>query len=306
MRSERLLVRVAFLSLAFIAGANSQTVGTAGGNSTWGAVYQPAFDSAGNMYAADITNHVVYKVDKLGATTTIAGSYGKAGYAGDGALATSALLNAPSAVAVGPDGSLYISDYNNQRIRKIATNGIMTTFAGTGTAGFSGDAGQALKAQLYNPFNLAFDSAGALIFVDFFNHRIRKIATDGTIQTIAGGGQGGDGDPATSALLGPGYFALAPDGSIYFTDDYAIGYSNKPLLRKISPTGLLSSVAGSGTRSYTGDGGPAIAAGLTAVEGVGLDSGGNLYISGGNRIRKIAPNGIITTYAGTGAAGSGG
>ena len=295
-----------FLATALTVPLYAQTVGTAGGNSTWGRVYNPTLDAAGNLYAADLDVHVVYKIDKFGATTIVAGTSGKAGYSGDGGLATSALLNGPAGVAVASDGTMYICDYNNQRIRKVATNGIITTIAGTGAAGFSGDGGQALQAKIYNPFGIALDSSGAIIFVDFFNHRLRKITTAGVITTIAGGGQGGDGDPATSALLGPGYFALAPDGSIYFTDDYAAGFSNKPLLRKISPSGVVSTIAGNGTRTYSGDGGPAINAGLVSVDGVALDSNGNVFISGGERIRKIAPNGIITTYAGTGAAGSSG
>jgi uncharacterized protein (TIGR03437 family) len=207
-------------------------------------------------------------------------------------------------VALASDGSIYISDYNNQRIRKIATNGIITTFAGTGSAGFSGDNGPASAAKIYNPFNLAFDAAGNLFFVDFFNHRIRKISTSGTITTIAGGGTGGDGGPATASLLGPGYFVLASDGSIYMTDDYALGYANKPLVRKISPTGIVSTVAGNGTRGFTGDGGAATSASLENANGLTMDSGGNLYISSGNRIRKVGLNGIITTYAGTGGAGA--
>jgi uncharacterized protein (TIGR03437 family) len=299
-------LRILLLAFTLSSALYSQTVGTAAGNSTWGRVYNPTLDSAGNLYAPDLDVHVVYKTDKFGTTTIVAGTAGKAGYGGDGGLATSALLNAPAGVAVAADGTLYICDYSNQRIRKVAANGIITTVAGTGVAGFTGDGGQALQARLYNPFGIALDSAGSIIFVDFFNHRMRKITADGVIKTIAGGGQGGDGDPATSALLGPGYFVLTADGSIYFTDDYAAGYSNKPLLRKISPTGVLSTVAGNGTRNFTGDGGPALSAGLVSVDGVALDSNGNLFISGGNRVRKIAPNGIITTYAGTGAAGAAG
>ena len=306
MLSQRLLLTTVLCTFTFAVSANSQTAGTAAGNSTWGAVYQPSLDSAGNLYVGDSTSHVVYKTDKFGVTTVVAGTPNKAGYSGDGGLAASALLNGPTGTAVAPDGTLYISDYNNQRIRKVAGNGIITTLAGTGTAGFSGDGGQALQAKLYNPFTLALDSAGNLYVVDFFNHRIRKITPNGIINTIAGGGQGGDGDPATAALLGPGYFVLAPDGSIYLNDDFAAGYFNKPLLRKISPAGIVSTVAGNGTRTYSGDGGPATAAGLAGIRGVALDSGGNLYISTGNRIRKIAPNGIITTYAGTTDAGSGG
>jgi uncharacterized protein (TIGR03437 family) len=304
MSFNRIAVASLFLALSLTVQADAQIAGTAAGNSTWGRVFQVSMDSAGNLYAGDFDNNVVYKIDKLGVTSIVAGTSAKAGYSGDGAIATSALLNGPTGTAVAPDGTLYISDYNNQRIRKVASNGIITTIAGTGGASFTGDNGPALKATMYNPFTLQLDATGALFVTDFFNHRIRKIGTDGVIKTVAGGGQGGDGDPATSALLGPGYFVLASDGSIYFNDDYALGFSNKPLVRKVSPAGVLSTVAGNGTRAYAGDGGQALSASLLGVTGVALDSGGNLYIAGGNRIRKVAPNGIITTYAGTGVAGA--
>jgi len=298
------IIQYGILAVALALPALPQTITTVAGNSTWGQIFSTSLDSAGTLYAADFANHVVYKVDRLGATTVVAGTRGKAGYAGDGALATNASLNGPAGVAVAADGSIFIADYNNQRIRKVGTNGIISTICGTGSAGFSGDGGPASKAQVYNPFTMAFDSKGVLFFVDFFNHRIRKIGTDGNISTVAGGGNGGDGGPATSANVIPGFFALAPDGSIYFNDDAALGYSLSPVVKKVSPTGTLSTVAGNGTRGFTGDGGPATAAQLVVPQGVALDSGGNLYIAGGNRIRKVAPNGIITTYAGTGNAGA--
>jgi len=303
-KSHQCFYSFALLVMAVVGATNAQTVTTVAGNSTWGQIYDVTLDSAGNIYAPDAYNHVVYKVDKLGATTILAGTSGKAGYAGDGALATSALLNGPTGVAIGADGSFYISDTNNQRIRKIASNGIITTFAGTGTSGFSGDGGQASAAKLYQPGHSAFDAAGNLIFVDFFNHRIRKITPAGVITTIAGGGSGGDGGLATAANIGPGYFALAPDGTVYFNDDFGAGFSNKPQVRKVSPTGTLSLVAGSGTRTYSGDGGQATSAGFSSVRGVALDSNGNLFVADANRIRVIAPSGIITTYAGTGTAGA--
>ncbi len=130
------------------------------GNSTWGAVYNVTLDSAGNMYVADYTKHVVYKIDRLGSTTVVAGN-GKAGYSGDGGLATSAQLSAPLGTAIAPDGTLYIADYNNDRIRKVAPNGIITTFAGS-TGGFSGDGGPASAAKLNGPFSLVLDSTGNL------------------------------------------------------------------------------------------------------------------------------------------------
>jgi len=289
--------------------ASAQTITTIAGNSTWGSVWNVSLDGAGNMYIADQTKHVVYKVDRLGATTTVAGN-GKAGYSGDGGLATSAQLNQPLGTAIAPDGTLYISDYQNDRIRKVAPNGIITTIAGS-TGGFSGDGGPATAAKLNGPFSIALDSAGNLFFVDYNNLRIRKITPSGTISTVVGTGKlskSGDGGPALSADSCPGWLALGPDGSIYFTDD---GNANSPCykrVRKVAPNGTITTVAGNGTAGFTGDGGPATQAQLRSAEGVSIDSGGNIYISEGYgaRIRKIDRNGIINTYAGIGTGGSAG
>ena len=257
--------------------------------------------------APDYTKHVVYKVDRLGSTTVIAGN-GKPGYSGDGALATNAQLNSPLGTAVAPDGTVYIADFSNDRIRKVAPNGIITTIAGS-TGGFSGDGGQASSAKLNGPFSMALNASGDLFFVDFYNYRIRKIAANGVITTVAGTGkvtQSGDGGPATSADSYPGWLALGPDGTIYFTDDGSAGSQGYKRVRKVAPNGVISTVAGTGVSGFTGDGGPATAAQLRSAEGVAIDSGGNLFISEGfgERIRKVDPSGTITTYAGTGAAGS--
>ncbi len=158
---------------------------------------------------------------------------------------------------------------------------------------------------------MTLDSKGTLYFVDYANYRIRKITTDGVINTIAGTGTftvSGDGGLATATNIVPGFLAVGPDGTVYFSDD---GYPDvgSHRLRKISPaTGIVTTVAGNKTSGYTGDGGQAAAAELRSVDGVALDSSGNIYIAefDGARIRKVAPNGIITTYAGTGTAGSGG
>ena len=139
------------LSLGVALPVWTQTMNTVAGNSSWGDVFNIALDSAGNLYAADKFYNKIYKVDRLGATTTIAGT-GTAGYSGDGALATAAQLNQPYGVAVAADGTVYISDFANERIRKVAPNGIITTVAGTGRAGFSGDGGAATAAQIYRAF----------------------------------------------------------------------------------------------------------------------------------------------------------
>jgi len=289
----------------------SQTITTVGGNTSWGGVYQTALDADGNLYGADFDRHVVYKVDRLGATTTIAGTLNVAGNTGDGALATAARLRSPLGVAVASDGTLYVADFGNEKIRKIAPNGIITTFAGSGVAGYTGDGGQALNARMNGPFTLLLDPKGVLYFVDYENLRVRKIALDGVITTVAGSGRSGnagEGSLATSADLFPGWMALGPDGSLYVTDDGSINNAGSRKVRKISPSGTISTVAGNGTAGFSGDGGPATSAQLVSAEGVALDSAGNVYISeyGGARIRKVAPSGVITTYAGGNGGGSAG
>jgi uncharacterized protein (TIGR03437 family) len=289
---------------------DAQTIEPVAGSSTWGRVNNVAVDGAGNLYCADYNNSVVYKITPTGVSTVYAGVVGKFAYAGDGGPATSANLNGPLSTAVAPDGTLYIGDFNNARIRKVATNGTITTYAGSGVGGFLGDGAAATSARINGPFSMFLDSKGVLYFVDYNNLRIRKIGTDGVINTVAGSGKftvSGDGGLATATDIIPGFLAVAPDGTIYFSDD---GYPDQGShrLRKVATNGILTTVAGNKTSGYTGDGGQATAAELRSADGVALDSSGNIYIveTDGARIRKVAPNGIITTYAGTGTAGSGG
>lgn len=299
------------LGLTLTLPLRSQTITSVGGNTSWGGVYQITLDAEGNLYAADWDRSVVYKVDRLGATTIIAGTLNTPGVTGDGALATAARLRNPGGLAVLPDGTIYIADYGNDKIRKIAPNGIITTFAGTGTGGFTGDGGQALAARLSGPFGLRVDSRGVIYFVDFLNLRVRRIGLDGVITTVAGSGRAGnagEGSLATAADIYPGWLALGPDGSIYVTDDGGISNASVRKVRRISPSGTISTVAGNGTAGFSGDGGQATAAQMVNCKGIVLDSAGNLYISesGGARIRRVAPNGVITTYAGGNGAGSAG
>ena len=177
----------------------AQTVTTVAGNSTWGLFYAQSVDAAGNIYVADSTKHYVYKIDTLGSTTILAGT-GRAGYSGDGALATTAQLNGPIATAVAPDGSLYISDQGNDRIRKISPTGIITTIAGS-VGGFTGDGGPATAARINGPGGMVLDAAGNLFFTDALNYRIRKITPAGIITTVAGTGRitaSGDHTPPRS------------------------------------------------------------------------------------------------------------
>jgi len=299
------------ISLVAALPAWSQTITTVAGNSSWSDIQNVAVDNQGNIYAPDAQKHVVYKVDRLGGTTVIAGT-GVAGYSGDGALANAAQLRIPDGVAIGSDGSVYISDYGNNRIRKIAPNGIITTFAGTGVAGFLGDGGQATAARIYNPSQIVMDQAGNLLFVDISNFRIRKITPAGVISTVAGTGRcpvlSGDNGPANSADSCPGWLAVGPDGSVYFTDDGDLRYFGYSRIRKVAPNGVITTVAGGGTVGFSGDGGPATAALFRGISGVAVDSGGNIFISdsANSRIRKVDTSGTVNTYAGTGTNGASG
>lgn len=290
--------------------AEAQTITTVAGNSSWGAVYTVALDSGGNIYVPDSTRHAIYKVDQFGATTVIAGIPGRPGNTGDGALATAALLNSPVGVAVGADGSVYIADTNNDRIRKVAPNGIITTIAGS-VGGFSGDGGAATAARMNGPDFILVDPAGNIYFTDYLNFRIRKISTNGIITTVAGTGRvtmSGDGGPATAADGAPCWIALGPDGSLYYTDDGDARLNGYKRVRRVAPNGIVTTVAGTGIAGFTGDGGPATAAQMRSASGVAVDASGNIFIADAQsaRIRKVEPNGVIRTYAGTGTAGAGG
>ena len=233
-------------------------------------------DAQDNLYLTEWLGHTVLRIGANGSVTTIAGT-GAAGFSGDGGPAAAAQLYGPSAVAIASDGTIYIADSGNNRVRKVAPDGTISTFAGSGsgignillppafqTCAFSGDGALATSAQLCDPAQLAFDKAGALYVADFGNARVRRISPGGIIATVAGSGQ-----PVPIGLTGD-----------------ALGYS---------PAGPFSS----------GDGGPAIHATFNRIGGAIFDAAGNLYVSdsGGNRIRKIAPDGTIGTFAGTGQAG---
>jgi uncharacterized protein (TIGR03437 family) len=236
---------------------------------------------------------------------TVAGN-GVGGYSGDNGPATSAQLYHPVGVAVDSGGNLYVADYNNSRIRKVS-NGVITTVAGNGTVGYSGDNGPATSAQLSSPQGVAVDSAGNLYIADVGNNRVRKVS-NGVITTVAGtgpaypgGGFGGDGGPATSAqLYWPVGVAVDSAGNLYIAD------LNNERIRRVSK-GVITTVAGSATLDYSGDNGPATSAGLSSPQGVAVDSAGNLYIADYNdsRIRRVS-NGVITTVAGNGTGGYGG
>jgi uncharacterized repeat protein (TIGR01451 family) len=287
------------------AGDGSMGYGGDGGPATGAMLSGPvgvAADGAGNFYIADVNNGRVRKVTPAGTITTVAGG-GGTGSLGDGGQATSASLTSPAFVTLDGSGNLYIADASSQRIRKVTPAGIITTVAGNGTVGYSGDGGQATSASIASPHGMAVDSAGNLYFADEGNNRVRKITPAGIITTVAGNGSmgySGDGGQATSATLDmPIGVALDGAGDLY------IGDSDNNRVRKVTPAGIISTVAGNGSMGYSGDGGPAASAELQPPQGVAVDGAGNLYIAdrGNQSIRKVTAAGIIATIAGNGSMG---
>ena len=235
---------------------------------------------------------VVWTID------TIAGT-GTSGSDGDDGAATTARLWSPSGVATDGAGNLYIADSFNHRIRKVDAAGLISTVAGSGTSGFSGDSGPARQAQFYLPFSVAADSLGNLYIADSENNRIRRVdAATGIVDTVAGNGTsgfGGDDGPALQAQLAQPYgVALDSSGNLYIAD------SDNDRIRKVDAAGLISTVAGNGTSGFGGDGRAALQAQLDNPVGVATDSLGNLYIadSDNHRIRKVDAAGLISTAGG--------
>lgn len=232
---------------------------------------------------------------------TVAGD-GTAGSTGDGGPATSAELNNPRRVTEDIYGNLYISEWDGNRVRKVTPTGIITTLAGTGVCNYSGDGGPATSAELCGPYGVTVDLAGNVYIADGGNSVVRKVSPNGIITTIAGNGStgySGDGGPATSAELNnPEWVAFDSAGNYYIADQGA------NVIRKVSPSGTISTAVGTGKAAYTGDGGAATSATLDGPVSVLVDASGNLYISdqGNNVIRKVT-NGTISTFAGTGASG---
>ncbi len=270
------------------AGNGSNAFSGDGGQATQAALSYPsglAFDGAGNLYIADRNNHRIRRVSAAGVITTFAGN-GQGGFAGDGGPAASAVLAYPSGVAVDSSGNVYISDTGNARIRKVSTSGVITTIAGTSTAGYTGDGASALNATLSNPTGLAFDSSGNLYIADSSNNVVRMIDKSGVIRTVAGSAKptGGDGGPAVNAsLASPAAIILDNAGNLYITD------THNSRVRFVNTSGTISTIAGTGISGFSGDGGLATLAQMEFTSGLALDGNGTLYISDedNNRIRAL-------------------
>jgi RHS repeat-associated protein len=256
----------------------------------------------GSIYMVD--SERIRRIGTDGIITTVAGN-GLSGFSGDGGLATQAQLNQAINVAIGPDGSLYIADSANHRIRRVGTDGIITTVAGTGAPIFSGDGQLATNASLSSPTDIAVGTDGSFYIADMGNHRIRRVGSDGIITTVAGTGVGGwswGGLPATQTKLNRPYgIALGSDGSLYIADTF------NNYIRRVGLDGISTIVAGNGAAEYSGDGDVATQAGLFAPMDVVLTPDNSFYIvdSYNQAIRKVGADGIITYIIGSNGGGSG-
>ena len=310
------------VALVFCLSTNAQIITTVVGNGTAGYSGDGgqatnaeinnsigvAFDAYRNMYIADNRYNRIRKIDSAGIITTIVG-IGTPGYSGDGGQATIAEIYQPYAIIFDMVGNLYFSDLGNNVIRKVNTAGIITTVAGIGTVGYSGDGGQATAAELNSPNGVEVDAFGNLYIADENNNVVRKVNTVGIITTFAGngfnantgnGGYSGDGGQATLAEL------FLPIGLNFdVLGNLFIAEVGNNIIRKVSTTGIISTVAGTGTYGFSGDGGQATNAKLHTPNDMTFDQFGNMYIAdaSNNRIRKINTGGIIVTIVGNGTNG---
>ena len=296
-------------------GAKAQIITTIAGGGTGGlgdggpaidcefdSPYGIALDNVGNLYVASRDDNRIRKIDTHGIITTVAGN-GVPAFSGDGGPATNASINHPIGITFDEAGNLYFSDRYNNRIRKINAAGIITTFAGNGMVGDTGNGGIATAAEFNGPGSLKFDRFGNLYVSDIFNNFIRMISTAGIINTIAGNGiaaNSGDGGPATAAGINNPYgICFDKDGNIYIAE------FNGNKIRKINTSGIITTIAGNDTAGYRGDGGPAIDAEFYNPTDIAVDANGNLDVTDAHncRIRQISTDGKINTIAGTGLNG---
>jgi len=287
----------------FTAAGNGFFEATGDGGPAIGATFNNisaiVFDAANNLYIADRDANRVRRIDSNGIITTFAGN-GVAQLSGDGGDSTSASLNLPLGLTLDASGNVFIADRFNNRIRMVTPQGVIKTFAGGGT--LMQDGVTALDADLGGPLSVLADGAGNLYYIDSFNLRVRRISNGGIITTVAGGGTSQvETGPATAvALKGPESLALDNSGNLYIGDVDRV--------RRVTPGGTISTFAGTGSAGFSGDNGPATAAAISDPRGLLIDKSGAVYIADteNNRVRRIAPNGNITTIAGTRLGGSSG
>src|SRR2546427_679482 len=293
-----------------IAGTGAPGLDGDGGPATSAQLRDPssvAIDAAGNLFIADTINNRIRQVAAgTGIITTVAGT-GTPGFSGDGGPAASAQLNYPSSVAVDAVGNLFIADQSNLRIRRVAAGtGFISTVAGSGIPGFSGDGGPATSAQLNYPTSVAVDAAGNLLIADANNDLIRRVAVDtGIISTVAGSGvagfSGDDGQATDAELNFPYYVAVDAASNLFIVDT-----TNSRIRKVTANTGIITTVAGTGAPGFSGDDGPATSAQLWTPTGIAVDAAGNLLIAVVIMIRRppvSALSGITTPFVATGVAG---
>jgi sugar lactone lactonase YvrE len=295
-------------TIATVAGNGTLGVTGDGGPATAAELNHPrglAIAPGGGFAIADAFGETVRRVLPNGTIETVAGT-GTAGYSGDGGPATAAELNLPHGVAFLPDGTLLVADTLNNRIRAVSPAGTITTVAGTGDYAYSGDGGPAAAAAIEAPRGVSALSGGGYLIPDTDNQRIRRVSPDGTITTVAGDGVrgfSGDGGPATAAALDEPFGAVATaDGGLLIAD------TGNNRVRQVAPDGTITTVAGDGVQGFSGDGGPATASELNAPHAVApLPDGGFLIADeANNRVRRVWPDGTITTIVGTGDPAFGG
>ena len=293
--------------ISTVSGAGGASSTGNGGPATVAGLNDPfgiATDSSGGFYVAEIGGNRVRYVNAAGIINQFAGT-GTAGSSGDGGQAASATLRGPARVKIDPQGRVVIVDSGNNKIRRVDTNGIITTIAGNGAVGFSGDNGQATAAKLNGPQDVAWDSAGNMYIADRSNQRIRKVATTGVITTVAGNGTAGyngDGITAlTARLQNPYGVAYGPDGLLIADFD-----NNR--VRLVNAAGIIQTVAGTGLATASGDGGPATLADLHKPVCLVIRPAGGYLICdyNNNRVRYVDADGVISTIVGVGTAGFGG
>jgi outer membrane protein assembly factor BamB len=297
--------RLYYPAISRVAGTGTQGDSGDGGPATSAQLFGPAGIAVtpdAGFLIADMVNQVVRVVSPAGVITRAAGN-GTPGYSGDGGPAISAQLNWPMDVAAVPGGGFLIADNFNHVVRVVSPAGVISTAAGNGTAGYSGDGGPATSAQLYGPTSVSAFPGGGFLIADWANHVVRVVSPAGVISTAAGNGTAGysgDGGPATSAQLNaPIGVSALPGGG------YLIADTGNNAVRMVSPAGVISTVAGDGTAGNSGDGGPATSARLNQPGGVAAVAGGGFLISDSqnNVVRMVSAAGVITRVAGNGAAG---